>query len=61
MQRTPARWEKVETQISLHSTNPDVFIDFPSNDATPVYNTDGKTYFEKGYKYRIIVSKEIGI
>lgn len=61
MQRTPARWEKVETQISLHSTNPDVFIDFPSNDATPVYNTDGKTYFEKGYKYRIIVSKEVGI
>lgn len=61
IQRTPVRWEQVEARISMHSWKPEVYVDFPSNDATPVYNIDDKVYFESGYKYRIIVSSEVGI
>lgn len=61
MQRTPSRWENVDAKIAMHSWKPDVYVDFPSNDATPVYFTDDKEYFEKGYKYRVIVSAEVGI
>lgn len=61
IQKTPARWESVSAQISLHSWKPDVYIDFPSTDATPVYYTEDKEYFETGYKYRVIISAEVGI
>ncbi len=61
IQRTPSRWETVDANISLHSWKPEVYIDFPSNEATPVYVTSNKEYFETGYKYRIILSKDIGI
>jgi hypothetical protein len=62
IQKTPSRWENVSTKVLLHSWKPEVYIDFPSlDDATPVYFTEDKNYFEKNYKYRIIVSKEIGI
>lgn len=61
IQRTPIRWENVLANVSMHSWKPEVYVDFPSNDATPVYNTDDKVYFESGYKYRVIVSSEIGI
>lgn len=61
IQKTPSRWEIVSTHISMHSWKPDVYIDFPSDDATPVYYTEDKTYFESGYKYRVIISSEVGI
>lgn len=61
IQKNPSRWETVLTQISMHSWKPDIYIDFPSSDATPVYFSDNKEYFEKGYKYRVIVSSEVGI
>lgn len=62
VQRAPCRWEKIMAQISMHSWKPEVYVDFPSlNDATPSYFTDNKNYFEKSYKYRIKVSKDIGI
>jgi hypothetical protein len=61
IQRTPSRWENIETRISMHSWKPEVYVDFPSNDSTPVYFFEDKTYFESGYKYRIIVSKDVGI
>lgn len=61
IQRTPSRWENVETRVQMHSWKPEVYVDFPSSDATPVFFTDNKTYFESGYKYRIVVSKDIGI
>lgn len=61
IQKTPSRWENVDTNISMHSWKPDVYVDFPSTDATPVFYIDDKTYFEKGYKYRVIVSSEVGI
>ena len=48
-------------QISINSHKAEVNVDFPSNDSTPVYYTAGKTYFEKGYKYRIIVSEDVGV
>lgn len=61
MQRIPSRWETIETQISMHSWKPEVYLDFPSIDATPVFYPNDSTYFESGYKYRIILSKDIGI
>lgn len=61
IQKSPSRWESVETRVLMHSWKPEVYIDFPSNDATPVYNEEGKIYYETGYKYRIIVSKDVGI
>ena len=61
IQKIPSRWETVSAQVSMHSWKPDVYVDFPSDDATPVYYTDDKTYFESGYKYRVIVSGEVGI
>lgn len=61
IQKTPSRWEDVSAQISMHSWKPDVYIDFPSDDATPVYFSEDKNYYETGYKYRVIVSSEVGI
>jgi len=62
IQRTPVRWESISVKVSLHSWKPEVYIDFPSlNDATPSYNSDNKEYFESNYKYRIIVSENVGI
>jgi hypothetical protein len=61
IQKTPSRWENVSSEVSMHSWKPDVYIDFPSDDATPVYYVDGKNYFESGYKYRVIVSAEVGL
>lgn len=61
IQTHPARWESLSVNVSMHAWKPEVYVDFPSLDATPTYFTDGADYFEKGYKYRIIVSKDIGI
>jgi hypothetical protein len=61
IQKTPVRWESVIANVSMHSWKPEVYVDFPSDDATPVYNMDNKLYFEDNYKYRIIVSSEVGI
>lgn len=61
IQKSPSRWEPVQTRVLMHSWKPEVYIDFPSNDATPLYNEEEKIYYETGYKYRIIVSKDVGI
>lgn len=59
IKKAPSRWEKVSVQLSLHSSQPYVFIDFPSDDATPVYRTPGAVYFATGYKYRVIISSDV--
>ena len=61
IQNQPARWQNLSANVSMHSWKPEVYVDFPSLDATPSYYSDNKDYFETGYKYRIIVSKDIGI
>ena len=61
IQKGPSRWENVTTSVSTHSWRAEVYIDFPSLDATPSYFTPDKDYFEQGYKYRIKISKDIGI
>lgn len=61
IQTHPIRWENIPVNISMHSWKPDVYVDFPSLDATPVYNTQDAEYYETGYKYRIVVSKDVGI
>lgn len=60
IQKTPSRWETVSAVVSIHSWKSEVYVDFPSNDATPVFFTDNKIYFESGYKYRVIISPEVG-
>lgn len=61
IQRTPSRWEALDARLRMHSWKPEVYVDFPSLDATPSYYTENKDYFESGYKYRIIISKDVGI
>ncbi len=61
IQKAPSRWENLYCAISAHSWRPEVYIDFPSLDATPSFFTDGKNYFEQNYKYRVKISKDIGI
>lgn len=61
IQRLPARWENIPVHITLDDENPWVYIDFPSVDSTQSYTVPGVTYFVTGYKYRIILSKNIGI
>jgi hypothetical protein len=62
IQKGPSRWETITAEVKMHSWKPEVYIDFPSlEDATPSYFTPGKNYFEKGYKYRIKISKDVGI
>lgn len=55
------RWETVPINISMDSHFPTIYIYIPSLDATPVYNTEGSDYFEENFKYRIRLSKEIGV
>jgi hypothetical protein len=57
IQRQPIKWESLDARISLDSLEPEVNIDFPSLDDTPVYFTADSDYFEDGYKYKITVSK----
>lgn len=59
--RSPSRWESVEdTLITLDADEPFVYINFPSQDATPVYGVYGSNYFQAGYKYRVKVSRLVG-
>ncbi len=57
VQRQAIRWESLDAQISIDSSDPVVYIDFPSLDDEPVYYTADSDYFEDGYKYRVVVSK----
>jgi hypothetical protein len=70
IQQNPARWETLDVRISIDTDEPWLYVDFPSYDhypeaATPstsaVYTTSGFGYFEQGYKYRIVLSKSIGV
>jgi hypothetical protein len=61
IQRTPSRWENVSARISMHSWRPEVYVDFPSLDLEEVYYEYDRDYYETGYKYRVIVSSQIGI
>lgn len=60
IQRFPTRWENIESIVSLNTAKKEVYVDLPSIDATPSYNTPDLVYFESGYKYRIIVSALVG-
>lgn len=61
IQRRPGRWETVSIVITEDPSYPWVYIKFPSNDATPVYDTSGAVYYEENYKYRVRISKDLGI
>lgn len=61
IQRGPSRWITMEAQISLDAIRPWVYLDLPSTDAVPVYGIAGEDYFEAGFKYRVRISKEVGI
>lgn len=61
IQRSASKWELLPIKVSANHTKPYVYLDFPSTDATPVYVTPDKTYFQSGYKYRIVISGDVGI
>lgn len=61
IQSKPGRWEDLEARVSMHSWKPEVYVDFPSLSATPSYYQEDMNYFETAYKYRVIISKDIGI
>lgn len=61
VQRAPSRWETLDAHVALAADNPWVYVDFPSNDESPVYNVEGRTYFVDGYKYRVKVSRNVSI
>lgn len=56
---TVTRWTTIVTKVSVDVNKPWVYIAFPSTDATPVYQTAGKTYFESDYIYRVILSHDL--
>lgn len=61
IQKIHSRWETLEAKISTSTARKEVYVDLPSVDSTPSYYTEGKIYYEPSYKYRITVSKEVGI
>lgn len=62
IQRAPSRWENLACIVSVDSRRPWVYVDFPAGSAaTPSYTVPDLTYFETGYKYRVKISKNVGI
>lgn len=61
VQRGPTRWQTISTQVVGDSSSGIVYVSLPSTDATPVFGVADKTYFEPQYKYRVIVSKDVGV
>lgn len=54
-----ARWETIAAHITADVTGRRIYVDFPSNAATPLYYSDDEIYFETNYKYRVRVSKNV--
>lgn len=56
----PSRWENLYHQV--HQDGADaVKLHLPSIDATPTYAVEGSTYYEPGYKYRAIISRNLTV
>lgn len=64
--RKVGRWETLPVSMSLDSYYPTLYIYIPAVDeeatpsATPSYNEEGLTYYEDNYKYRVLLSKQVG-
>lgn len=64
--RKVGRWETLPISMSLDSYYPTLYIYIPAVDedatpsATPIYGVDGLSYYEDNYKYRVIISKQVG-
>lgn len=61
IQRKPSRWTTLDVRIIGDFGSNTVYIQLPSTDDDPVYDTEDTTYFEESYKYRIIISKDVSI
>lgn len=60
IKKAPTRWESLNASITLDPDNPIVYIDLPSTDSEDIfYNQPGHTYFQKNYKYRVLLSKTL--
>ena len=54
------RWTTIPgTIVSADPTLPNVYIDAPSMDATPMYNQPGSIYYQSNCQYRLKMSKAI--
>lgn len=61
-----SHWEAVNTIVMAESEEPKVSIYLPSTDSSPVYSFEGEEaeatiYWEPGYKYRLMISKNVGV
>ncbi len=59
------KWQDVATSVVAESSGTKVSVFLPSTDATPIYSyqvidDETHTFWEPTYKYRLIVSKNIG-
>lgn len=54
------KWQDIPVEMALDSEEPILYLYMPSLDSTPVYYQGGHEYFESGYKYRVLLSKNIG-
>lgn len=61
VQRAPSRWETLDTVVSGDSSNNTVYVQLPSTDDEPVYGEPDVTYWQEQYKYRLIITKDVGI
>lgn len=59
VQREYARWQDVDVRYSVDSSNPWLFLDFPSTDATPVYHEAGHEYFPLDWKFRVRINRDL--
>lgn len=59
LSRKYARWETVDALVTTDGGTT-VYVDFPSDDAEPVYNEPDASYFATNHKYRVRVSKAVG-
>lgn len=63
--RLTVSWTDVDTIVAQETDNPIVNVYLPSTDATPVYSYEVEdsseyTFWEEGYKYRLIISQQVG-
>lgn len=63
LSRTPKKWEDVDVLVTSDPSSDLVIIYIPSTDDVNdiVYGEPDRTYWEAEYKYRLRISKEIGI
>ena len=60
LSRSFNRWTTITNTVVSADTNlPNVYVDMPSTDATPVFNQSGAVYYQNNTQYRLKISSTI--